>query len=122
MSSNIFKPLRRRIFSFHILTSITKCHTLSHKRFTNYFSIYISPVYLNISFQMVYWETDSIGCASLHCDGSTGDRVVFNILICLYSPGHDDSDGVLYKEGVACSECDVGHLECSNDLCSGKEP
>nr|XP_023649193.1 peptidase inhibitor 16 isoform X2 [Paramormyrops kingsleyae] len=68
--------------------------------------------------QVVWADTDTIGCASHACDTVKGislDRAV--ILVCNYFPGGNYENELPYRKGKPCTQCPDKIQKCKNNIC-----
>ncbi|CAH1779102.1 unnamed protein product, partial [Owenia fusiformis] len=68
--------------------------------------------------QMVYWESNSVGCARNVC---RRDGTMVNFFACFYTHGVPIQPIELFKEGRTCSSCDDVTPFCSTQLCVAAE-
>ncbi|XP_061164438.1 peptidase inhibitor 16-like [Saccostrea echinata] len=69
--------------------------------------------------QVVWANSEYVGCASHTCSTFTGLSSAFNggtIVVCNYGPGGNVNNLHPYLSGPACSDCPAGYT-CSNNLC-----
>ncbi|XP_072335931.1 peptidase inhibitor 16-like [Scyliorhinus torazame] len=72
--------------------------------------------------QVVWANTDKVGCASHFCDKLQGlDNKNLSILVCNYAPPGNVVGFLPYKKGIPCSACPAG-FQCLNKLCSAERP
>ncbi|XP_041052050.1 peptidase inhibitor 16-like [Carcharodon carcharias] len=72
--------------------------------------------------QVVWANTDKVGCASHFCDKLQGlDNKNLSILVCNYAPPGNIVGRVPYRKGIPCDACPAG-FQCINKLCGVETP
>jgi len=67
--------------------------------------------------QMVWSESEEIGCASVYYKDTSSQFAYSNLLVCNYGKAGNMLDGEMYKTGPACSACPSGY-SCEDGLCA----
>ncbi|XP_048859020.1 peptidase inhibitor 16-like isoform X2 [Brienomyrus brachyistius] len=68
--------------------------------------------------QVVWADTDTIGCASHTCDTVKGISLHHTvILVCNYFPRGNYEDEFPYQEGKPCTQCPDKIQKCKNNIC-----
>ncbi|KIH63887.1 SCP-like protein [Ancylostoma duodenale] len=68
--------------------------------------------------QMVWGETDKIGCVIQHCYGDRGDRKKQTLVVCHYSKDGNIMDHLIYEAGEPCTKCPHGYRCTEDKLCA----
>ncbi|RCN33187.1 SCP-like protein [Ancylostoma caninum] len=72
--------------------------------------------------QMVWGETDRIGCGIKHCYGDKGDRKEQTLVVCNYLVFGNIANHTIYEIGKEpCEKCPQGY-KCENNLCARLKP